>query len=390
MRSVGRLEYWGAVAVLLGLPAAVASAGGAPAALGFQPSAHAYGQVSVGQTSERQFRLANTGGRASSALTVTVSGLRGFTITADTCTGTSLGPGKSCAVTVRFTPVAVGAATATVAAVPRNRTSTATAALTGTGRRLGSPAPFGHLYWTGYDGAFYYVQSGPLAGGSVTTVTVQPRTANYLAVDDSYLYWSDSQDRSINRLPLAGGLYTTLAAGLGNPQGLAVDSTHVYWADSQTGTINAVPLGGGPVTALVTSQPEAIGLAVDGSHLYWSTGAGAIKQATLTGGGVTTLVTGQSGPAGVAVDANNIYWANNNGQLGNTGTINSAPLIDGPATAVNLVSGQNFPRGVAVHDCQLFWANGGANTINTVPVTGGTVNTVFGGLNAPMGVAVGP
>ena len=381
----------GAVALLLGLPAAVASAGSAPAVLGFQPVAHDYGEVSVGQSSEHQFRLANTGGRASSALTVTVSGMRGFTITADTCTGTSLGPGKSCTVTVRFTPVAVGAATATVAAVTRNRAATASAVLTGTGRRLSSPAPFSHLYWTSYDGAFYYVNAGPIAGGPVTTVTALLQTANYVAVDDAYAYWSDSQDRSIRRVPLSGGLSTTLAADLGNPQGIAVDLTHVYWADFQAGTINAVPLTGGSVTTLVPGQDGALGLAVDGSHLYWSTSAGAIKQAPLTGGSVTTtLVTGQSGPSGVAVDANNIYWANNNGLPGSNGTINSAPLIDGPTTPATLVSGQNLPLGVAVHDGQLYWANGGDNTINTVPVTGGTATTLFSRLSAPKGIAVGP
>jgi hypothetical protein len=373
---------------LFGLPA-VASAAGAPAALGFQPAAHPYGQVSVGEVSQQQFRLANTGGRASSALTVTVSGSPAFTLTADTCTGTSLGPGRSCTVTVRFTPAAVGAARATLTVVSRNRAASATAELTGAGRRLGSPAPFSRLYWTSNDGSFSFVNAGPLAGGTVTTVTALP-SANFLAVDDSYAYWSDGPDRSIRRVSLAGGPSTTLASGLGNPQGVAVDGTHVYWADYQTGAINAVPLGGGSVTTLVTGQSGPIGLAVDASHLYWSTGAGTINQAPLAGGSATTLVTGQSGPSGVAVDANAIYWANNSGQLGSTGTISSAPLGVVPATATMLASEQNLPLGVAVYDAQLYWANGGDGTINTVAVTGGAASTLFSGLSAPKGLAVGP
>jgi HYDIN/CFA65/VesB family protein/low-density lipoprotein receptor class B len=392
MRGVIRRAVVAVMAVvgLFGMPAAAASAASAPAALSFQPAAHDYGQVSVGETSQHQLRLVNTGGRASSALTVTVSGSPAFTVTADTCTGASLGPGKSCTVTLRYTPAAVGAAKATLTVVSRNRAASATAQLTGTGRRLGSPAPFSHLYWTSYDGAFYHVQAGPLAGGTVTTVTALLQTANYLAVDDTYIYWSDSQDRSIRRVSLAGGPSTTVASGLGNPQGVAVDGTHVYWADHQTGTINAVPLTGGSVTTLVTGQSSPNGLAVDASHLYWSTGAGTINQAPLVGGSATTLVAGQSGPSGVAVDANNIYWADNNGQLGNNGTISSAPLGVVPAAATILASGQNLPLGVVVHGAQLYWANGGAGTINTVPVTGGAASTRFSGLDPPKGLAVGP
>src|SRR5690242_5588805 len=147
-----------AVLVMLALPATVASAGSAPADLAFHPAAHDYGPVSVGQTREQQLRLANTGGRASSALTVTVSGSPAFRIAVDSCTGRSLGPGKSCTVTVSLTPAAAGPATATVAVVSRNRAATATAQLIGTGRRLGS-APFTHLYWTGYDGSFYFINA---------------------------------------------------------------------------------------------------------------------------------------------------------------------------------------------------------------------------------------
>jgi hypothetical protein len=53
------------------------------------------------------FTLKNSGGSATSALTITVTG-SAFTISADSCTGTSLGPGKSCAVTVSYEPSSVG------------------------------------------------------------------------------------------------------------------------------------------------------------------------------------------------------------------------------------------------------------------------------------------
>lgn len=379
----------GTVVALLGLPAGVASAGGSPAVLAFQPDGHDYGSVPVGQTSEQQLRLTNAGGRGSSALTVTLSGSPAFTVTADTCTGSSLGPGKTCTVTVRFAPAVVGAATATVAVVVRNRAATATAELTGTGGRLGSPAPYSHLYWSMADGSLFIVDKGPFAGKVVSPVVVLP-TVNYLAVDDTYLYWSDGSDGSIRRRLLTGGPSTSLATGQNGPEGIAVDATNVYWANLQDGTIKTTPLaGGGAVTTLVDRQPGPIGIAVDASHLYWSTTAGTINRATLAGGSQTQLASVQSNPAGVAVDANNVYWATNNGQLGSSGTISSVPLGgSGPTTATVVVGGQNFPVGVVAYEGHLYWANAGDGTINTL--TDGAVNPLFQGLSMPQALAVGP
>ena len=56
-----------------------------PAVLAFHPAPFDYGQVPPGQRAARTLTLANTGGRASSALTVTLSGSAAFAITADTC-----------------------------------------------------------------------------------------------------------------------------------------------------------------------------------------------------------------------------------------------------------------------------------------------------------------
>ena len=122
------------------LAAAGPAAAAAGPALTFTPSPHDYGTVTPGQTASQTFTLANTGGTASRALTITLTG-PAFTITADTCTATSLGPGKSCTVTVQFAPAAAGPAAATLTAADNKNTVLATDALTGTGA---SPS---HLYW---------------------------------------------------------------------------------------------------------------------------------------------------------------------------------------------------------------------------------------------------
>jgi len=240
-----------AAGMMVAAAAGPAAAGTAPM-LAFTPSPSAYGQVTVGQTASQTFTLANSGGMASRALTVTLPGPAGFTITADTCTGTSLGPGKSCTVTVRFAPAAAGTATAALTAAS-DKTVLATDSLSGTGVLPG------HLYWTDF------------IAGTVTEAN------------------------------LDGSNPQVIVSGQTSLSEMAVDGSHIYWSDLDAGTIVEANLDGTGVQTLVSGQ-EANGVAVDGSHLYWaSANVGTIMEANLDGTGVTTLVTGQNSPAGVAV-----------------------------------------------------------------------------------------
>jgi hypothetical protein len=118
-----------------------AAAGKAPA-LAFSPAPYDFGQVTAGQTASQTFTLVNSGRSASAALKVTLPGSAEFTVTADACTGTSLGPGKSCTVTVQFAPTSAGTVTAALTAASKK--ATVTDALTGT-----EPPP-AHLYWANF------------------------------------------------------------------------------------------------------------------------------------------------------------------------------------------------------------------------------------------------
>lgn len=164
----------------------------------------------------------------------------------------------------------------------------------------------------------------------------------------------------------------------------------MYWADFQGAAIKTVPLGGGMVTTLVTGENGPTGVAVDSSYVYWSTVGGDIKRAPLSGGTATTLVSNQVNPAGVAVDLDNVYWANSGDPNGTNGTLNSAPLADGPHTPSTLLGGLGIPVGVVVHDGQLYWATAGVGHISGMPVAGGPVTTVLSGLSTPEALAIGP
>src|SRR5215472_11382370 len=138
-----------AVALAMGTAAAeVAAAGPALAktkpVLAFTPSPGDFGLVPTGQTATQTLTLANTGGSHAPALAVMLSGPAAFTVTTDTCTGTDLGPGKSCSVTVQFAPASTGTLSATLTAVSKKAAVTATDPLIGTG------AAGAHLYWTNF------------------------------------------------------------------------------------------------------------------------------------------------------------------------------------------------------------------------------------------------
>lgn len=98
-----------AAAVLL-VPVVAAHAVQGPALAWSTNGTFDYGAVYPGQTASQTFTLTNVGHKATGMLTVVLTGSASFTKTVDTCTGNSLGPTKSCSVTVQFAPVASGQA----------------------------------------------------------------------------------------------------------------------------------------------------------------------------------------------------------------------------------------------------------------------------------------
>lgn len=87
------------------------------AALAWSPPSHDYGSRAVGlddATGDFDFQLSNQGNLDSSTIAVTTTG-SDFSVRGDTC-GSTLAPGASCTVTVRFVPVASGARSGSVVA----------------------------------------------------------------------------------------------------------------------------------------------------------------------------------------------------------------------------------------------------------------------------------
>lgn len=136
MRVWNRIAVAAAVAMAGSTLAAASSHAARPPALGFDPSpSPTYDSVEVGSSEPATFTLRNTGGSASAALTVHLDGDSSFAVPVggDGCTGQSLGAGKTCTVTVLYTPESAGADdSATLSATGKKIRATATLALSGT------------------------------------------------------------------------------------------------------------------------------------------------------------------------------------------------------------------------------------------------------------------
>ena len=103
--SIRRAAVVAAVGAAVLIPAGVASAtASAPALSWSKTGTYDVGSLYGALFTSTTFVLANSGGSASSAVKINLTGSKSFSVTADTCTGTSLGPNKSCLVTVTYAP----------------------------------------------------------------------------------------------------------------------------------------------------------------------------------------------------------------------------------------------------------------------------------------------
>jgi virginiamycin B lyase len=306
--------------------------------LAFTPSTNGvydYGTVSL--TASQTFTLTNSGASASGALSVGLTGSATFTKTADTCTGTSLGPTKTCTVTVAFSPPTAGSDTATLTATGRKTGVTTSLVLTGTGIR--------RIYWSNGNG----ISRADVDGQNVSQFITTAAIPGGLAVDSHHIYWSHFSG-TIGRADLDGqNVNENFITGANDPRGVVADSQHIYWSNLVPDTIGRADLNGQNannnfITGLETGPR---GLAVDSGHIYWTAWAiSKIGRADLGGGNVNQnfiISNGQSN--GVAVDSGHVYWTIIS--FPNIGAIGRADL-DGGNVNNSFITDEHNPVGIAV------------------------------------------
>jgi len=97
--------------------AAIAQTTGAPPSVTLSPSSIDFKDQVVGKASRPQrITLTNTGGKPLyiNSVTIVNDDSDDFSLSGDTCTGSTIGPGKSCVIDVRFTPSATGSRKSTL------------------------------------------------------------------------------------------------------------------------------------------------------------------------------------------------------------------------------------------------------------------------------------
>jgi hypothetical protein len=425
----------GAAVALLGSAAGVASAGGGPV-LGWSPTTsqgtYNYGTLQAGQTVSKAFVLTNSGGSATAALKITLTGSGAFTKTADTCTGTSLGPRKSCSVTVQYAPTTPGqgdAATLTAAsgktlasltllgaaakASPAITTSpssggTVGAAVKDTAALAGGHSPTGTITFNLY---------GPSATANCSTTAVDTEKVTVTG-DGSYTspsftpaqtgtyWWTASYNGDANNSPAATNCgdeqvaisqaapaiaTTPNASGTGIAGGTAVkDTATLSDGDNPTGTIT-FNLYGPSGTASCTSTPvftdtETVSGGTATSASFTPSQAGTYYwTASYNGDTNNNPAATTCGDEQVTIGPH-IYWA--------TGSTIMQANLDGTGVTT-LVTGQDDPGAVAVDSSHIYWvnstdANGDLNsgTVMEANLDGTGVTTLVTGQDDPGAVAV--
>jgi len=152
--------------------------------------------------------------------------------------------------------------------------------------------------------------------------------AGYLAIDATYVYFSDPTAGVINRVPIATGSTVALTTTVSNPGHVTIDSSTLYFGSRGTTTsaILSVALSASAATPaqIVTSLPSVNGIHTDGTSLWWAeatdvqpyaAGSGEIHRATIAGTSDTKLATKQNGPNCISVDSTSIYWIDTGGGM---------------------------------------------------------------------------
>jgi hypothetical protein len=210
----------------------------------------------------------------------------------------------------------------------------------------------------------------------VVASSVASRHAAFLAIDDTYLYWTG--DSSIARMPLAGGSPETLVSTSIDTEGIAVDATSIYFATYFGDTVMQMPIGGGTPTTLVYDMGgRPFGVAVQGGTLYYTSDSRGNVYALPAAGGTPTAITpawsSTTGSTGIGATATSIYWGFDYGAL--------QEVAVGGGSIATLAPMQQDPMGVAVDDASVYWCDLYGGSVQSAPLGGGAISTIISGFS---------
>jgi hypothetical protein len=273
----------------------------------------------------------------------------------------------------------------------------------------------------------WIIQRVPLDGSAPATVATANRRVVALAGDTDHLYWEELAlepispgcqcGSKVQSVPKMGGTPLVLVDGTLNGNlppppgpgyvpaswypaaGLAVASNAVVFVNSSGPyTVYSIPLAGGSLTTVATVPSSAgfalnaiLGLAVVGANAYWIDPYNhSLYTVPLAGGSVSALATGIGVPTAnpvisLAVTATTAYWAEAGTYGGcciqaGTGTLKSVPLGGGTVTTV--FTGLDAPGALAIDGANAVWAE--SWRVARGPIAGGAATTLASGISTNM------
>ena len=132
------------------------------------------------------------------------------------------------------------------------------------------------IYWVN-DAAAGSVVTCPKTGcgtsnSLLVTLANGQNSARTMAVDANSTYWVTQGAGTVMKCQKTGCALspTMLASGLTNPQGVAVDDTWVYFTEPSANAVKKVPKNGGSVVLVAGGQQTPFNVAVDAKWVYWT------------------------------------------------------------------------------------------------------------------------
>jgi hypothetical protein len=122
-------------------------------------------------------------------------------------------------------------------------------------------------------------------------------------------YTTDYTGGRVLRIGAAGAV-TTLTSGQNNPWGVAVDDTYIYWSNLGNNTVYRANLDGTGQTTLAAGEHGLGCLAMDADYLYWPADDQGLRRMPRDGGTPETIGVGKA-YLGVAVDGVSYYYTDN-------------------------------------------------------------------------------